>query len=277
MDQIHALLRQYHADNLVRAILLVAIGYVISRLLSASIHRSLKARLRKHQLMLLRRTVFFLVFALFLASAIQQMGFRISALLGATGILTLAFGIASQTSMSNLVSGIFIIGEKPFEIGDTINLNGITGEIISIGFMSVRLRTNENTMIRVPNETLIKSSIINLSHYPERCLLIPIGIGYTANIHAVKQLLLDLMNTHPLCLKEPAPLILFDNFGDSTVNLQLQVWVKKEDAKQAKSQLQTDIKELFDAHNIEIPFPCRSLYIEKSAPFTLSTSTVSTE
>ncbi len=152
---------------------------------------------------------------LFLASAVQQMGFRISALLGATGILTLAFGIASQTSMSNLVSGIFIIGEKPFEIGDTINLNGITGEIVSIGFMSVRLRTSENTMIRVPNETLIKSSIINLSHYAERCLLIPVGIGYTADINQVKTLLLDLLNSHPLCLKNPAPVILFDSFGDS--------------------------------------------------------------
>ncbi len=116
MDQINQFLHQYHADNLLRAILLVIAGYFISRLLRPSLNRSLKARLRKHQIMLLRRTVFFLVFMLFLASAVQQMGFRISALLGATGILTLAFGIASQTSMSNLVSGIFIIGEKPLKL-----------------------------------------------------------------------------------------------------------------------------------------------------------------
>lgn len=261
MNEILKAFQGFHADNILRASLLLFVGYVIARLLSMSINRSLIKHMRPHQAMLLRRIIFFMIFMLFFASAVQQVGFRISALLGATGILTVAIGIAAQTSMSNLISGLFIIGEKPFEIGDSVTVNEITGEVSSIDFMSVRIRTLDNTMVRVPNETLIKSAITNLTWFPTRRLSIPVSISYKENIQTVMALLIEIAQNNSLCLPEPAPVVLLDSFGESAINLELQVWTKTEDKKDLSSKIKTEIKIAFDERNIEMPFPARSIYI----------------
>lgn len=250
----------FRTDNLLRAGVLILIGYFISRGLCSLFLRGLKSKLRPHQAMLLRRVLFLVIFLLFFASAMQQLNFKISALLGATGILTVALGIASQTSMSNLISGLFLIGEKPFEIGDSISLNGTTGEIVSIDAMSVRIRTIENTMIRIPNEVLVKSSFTNLSFFPTRRINLTIGIAYTENIHRVMMVLLHIVQKNPLCLPDPAPVVIVEGFSDSAINLQLQVWTQQEDRKDLQSVLYIAIKEAFDREHITIPYPCRAIY-----------------
>ncbi|MDX1902262.1 MAG: mechanosensitive ion channel family protein [Gammaproteobacteria bacterium] len=260
MNEIIKAFQGFHPDNVLRASLLLVVGYFIAKLLSLSVNRSLTKHVRPHQAMILRRILFFLIFMLFFASAIQQVGFRISALLGATGILTVAIGIAAQTSMSNLISGLFIIGEKPFEIGDSVTINDITGEVASIDFMSVRIRTLDNTMVRVPNETLVKSAITNLTWFPTRRLSIPISISYKENIESVMALLVNIAKNNPLCLQDPEPIVLLDGFGESSVNLQLQIWTKTEDKKDLSSKIRTEIKIAFDKANIEMPFPTRSIY-----------------
>jgi len=271
MDQILKVINGFHADNIFRAILLLGFGYLISRLISASLNKRLAKHLRPHQVMLLRRTIFFILFMLFFASAAQQIGFRVSALLGATGILTVALGIASQTSMSNLISGLFIIGEKPFEIGDNITVNTISGEVVSINFMSVQIRTVDNTMVRVPNETLIKSSITNLTWFPTRRLTVPIAVSYKDNILTIKELLLDAVKKTSLALKDPAPSVLLDNFGESAINLHLLVWTKTSDIKELRDNLQTEIKILLGQNNIEIAYAAsKTLTIDSCVPLQIT-------
>jgi len=103
-------------------------------------------------------------------------------LLGAAGILTVAPGFASQTSASNLVSGLFMIAEHPFGVGDTIRLGSIAGEVPSIDLLSVNLRTPDNLYVRIPNETMIKSEITNLTRFPIRRLDLEIGVAYKENL-----------------------------------------------------------------------------------------------
>ena len=167
---------QIHIEPMVRTALLVVVGYGVARLLSSTIGKALIKHLTPQQAMLQRRFVFYIVFAIFIASALDQLGFHIGALLGAAGILTVAIGIASQTSMSNIISGIFMIGEKPFEVGHTVKVNDMQGEILSIDLLSVKMRTNDNTMVRIPNELLIKSAIVNLSYFPIRRIDLKIGM-----------------------------------------------------------------------------------------------------
>lgn len=270
MNQIINAFNGFHADNILRAIVLLILGYFISRLVSQSLNRSLVKHLRPHQAMIIRRGVFFLLFLLFFASAVQQIGFRISALLGATGILTVALGIASQTSMSNLISGLFIIGEKPFEIGDNITINDISGEVVSIDFMSVRIRTIDNTMVRVPNETLIKSAITNLTWFPTRRLMIPVGISYKEDISKVRTLLIDIAKKNALVLKDPEPITVLDSFGDSAINLQLLVWLKTEDRKALKDLLQSEIKAALDQNHIDMPYGSYTLNIDGCVPLQIA-------
>lgn len=251
---------QTQVEPFIRATLLIVIGYLIARILSASVSKSLIKHLSPQQTMLLRRLTFYIVFILFVASAIQQLGFHIGALLGAAGILTVAIGIASQTSMSNIVSGVFMIGEKPFEVGHTVKIGDIQGDILSIDLLSVKLRTSENTMVRIPNETLIKSAITNLSYFPIRRADLNIGVAYKEDLEKVKTVLFDVADRNPLCLMEPKPLLQILSFGDSAVNIQFSVWVSRSHFLDLQSTIHSDIKTAFEKQQIEMPFPSRSLF-----------------
>lgn len=257
------ILKQFHEfqiENLFRTIVLLLIGYFIARFVSASLPRVFSKRITRQQSMILSRASFYLIFILFIVSAIQQMGFNIGTLLGATGIVTIAIGIASQTSFSNIVSGIFILGEKPFELGNTIRVNDIEGEVLSIDLLSVKIRTFDNTMVRIPNETLVKSAITNLSYFSKRRVDILIGVAYKENLNNVKNILLETATKNSFCLVEPVPTFLITGFGDSAINIKFGVWADTNNYNEVKNSIQEDIKNAFAAAGIEIPFPCRTLF-----------------
>jgi small-conductance mechanosensitive channel len=258
-----------HIEPFVLATLLVTAGFLVARLLSVSIARTLMKQLTPQQSMLLRRFIFYFILAVFVASAIDQLGFHIGALLGAAGILTVAIGIASQTSMSNIISGIFMIGEKPFEVGHQIKVGETTGEVLSIDLLSVRIRTSDNTMVRIPNETLIKSSIINFSFFPIRRVDLQIGVAYTEDLERVSNLLMEVAHKNPLSLIEPKPLLQVASFGDSAINLQFSVWCSRPYYKELRSTIQREIHERFKDQGIEMPFPSRSLYTGGNTPLSI--------
>jgi small-conductance mechanosensitive channel len=181
-------------------------------------------------------------------------------LLGAAGIATVAIGFASQTSASNLISGLFLISERPFVIGEVIRVADTTGEVISIDLLSVKLRTFDNLFVRVPNESLIKAQITNLSRFPIRRYDLQLGVAYKENIGKVRDVLVAVADRNPLCLQEPKPQIIFQGFGDSSVNLQFSVWAARENYLLLRNSMAEEVKEAFDGADIEIPFPHRTLY-----------------
>jgi small-conductance mechanosensitive channel len=250
-----------HIEPFVLAILLVIVGFVAARILSASVAKTLLKQLTPQQSMLLKRFIFYFVFSIFVASAFDQLGFHIGALLGAAGILTVAIGIASQTSMSNIVSGAFMIGEKPFEVGHTIRVNDTQGEILSIDLLSVKLRTQENTMVRIPNELLIKSAITNLSCFPIRRADLKIGVAYKEDLKTVKEVLFEVAYKNPLSLIEPKPVLQIVEFGDSAINLLFSVWGSRHNFLELKNSIQIEIHKAFKDKKVEMPFPARSLYM----------------
>ena len=261
MDMLNNLFTQLHFGILLRAALLIIAGGIIGALLSAGLNKALSKRLRPHQVTLIGRITFYVVFILFLISAVQELGFRVSTLLGATGILTIAIGIASQTSLSNAISSIFIIGEKSFGIGDTIQINDIQGDILSMDFLSVKIRTSNNTMVRIPNEMLIKSTVTNLSYFPFRRVDLIIRIALIEDIEPVKKILLELAQHNPLCLDDPKPYVGIDSFADSAIHIQFYLWAIRNNYTELKSSIQVDIKNAFAKNHIEMPFPSQSLYL----------------
>src|SRR5690606_3033117 len=128
------------------------------------------------------------------------LGFSLSVLLGAAGVLSVALGFASQTSASNLISGLFLIGEQPFQLGDTIKVGNTTGEVLSIDLLSVKLRTFDNLYVRIPNESLIKSEMTNLTRFPIRRFDLLIGVAYKENISQVRQIMQNVADNNPLCM-----------------------------------------------------------------------------
>jgi len=245
---------------IIRIAALIVIGFPLLAFVSAITGRAVKKRFTPQASMLVRKGIFYTGSVLLLVSILYQMGFKLTALLGAAGIAGIAIGFASQTSVSNIISGLFLISEKPFMVGDIVKVGDTKGTILSIDLLSVKLRTFDNQFIRIPNESLIKNQVTNITRFPIRRLDINVGVAYKENVGKVREVLLDLADKEPLCLDEPEPLVRFLNFGDSALEFLFAVWCVKDDYLKLNTKMMQQIKERFDAENIEIPFPHRSLY-----------------
>jgi small-conductance mechanosensitive channel len=246
--------------NIIYAVTLMVAGLIIARLTSKSLTRYLDEKFNVKNAAIIGRLSFYGLLVLFVLMALHQLGFELSILLGAAGIFSVAIGFASQTSMSNVISGLFLLGEHAFAVGDTIKVGSTMGEVISIDWLSIKLRTPDNTFVRIPNEVLIKSEMTNLTRFEIRRFDLNLSVAYKEDIARVKSLLLDLVDHDPQCLEDPEPMVVFESFADSGILLRLAVWAKTQDFIKFKSYLSEQVKQLLDQHNIEIPFPHVSLY-----------------
>lgn len=252
----------------IRAAILIAAGFVVAGLVARSAYKIMIRHMSPHHSTLLKRLIYWILLGLFLASAMRHLGFSLSVLLGAAGILTVAIGFASQTSASNLISGLFLVAEKPFQLGDLIQVGPTVGEVLSIDLLSVKLRTFDNLFVRIPNESLIKTEMTNLTRFPIRRFDLLLGVAYKENIAKVRDTLMAVAEKNPLCLDEPEPLFLMTGFGDSALTLQFSVWASRENFRDLRNAIQEEIKVAFDEAGIEIPFPHRTLYAgSQTEPF----------
>jgi small-conductance mechanosensitive channel len=246
--------------NVLVVLAVLVVGFVFARLLSGLAGRVARRYLSQQYGMLLRKAVYYGIAVLILIVVLQMLGVKVTALLGAAGIAGIAIGFASQTSFSNLISGLFLISEKTFQVGDVIRVGDKTGIVQSIDLLSVKMNTFDNLFLRIPNEQLIKTELTNITRYPIRRLDIKLGVAYKSDINRVKQLLREVAAANPYCLMEPEPLIVFTDFGDSALQFLFGLWFYKTDYLALKNSVMQEIKEAFDAAGIEIPFPHISVY-----------------
>ena len=257
-----------HSANIIHCILLLVIGLPTLKLIGFLIRKGLHKKVSEQSLMLLSKGVVYIGSTIIILMTLQQAGFKLGTLLGAAGIAGVAIGFASQTSLSNLISGLFLIWEQPFAVGDVLQTGTDHGVVHSIDLLSVQLRTYNNQLIRIPNETLIKTSFTNVTRFPIRRMDIPIGVAYKEDITKVMEILADVANRNPFCLDEPAPLIVFKGFGDSSLDFLFGPWFSKSDYIALRNSLLIEVKRRFDEEGIEIPFPHRTLYAgEATKPF----------
>ncbi|MGB2806736.1 MAG: mechanosensitive ion channel family protein [Sedimentisphaerales bacterium] len=254
------LLTMENINSAIRIIVLLGLGFPLLLFICTLVGKAVKKRFTPQASMLIRKGIFYFGSILLIISVLYQMGFKLTALLGAAGIAGIAIGFASQTSVSNIISGLFLISEKPFEVGDLIKVDDTKGTILSIDLLSVKLRTLDNQLVRIPNESLIKNQVTNITRFPIRRFDINIGVAYKEDVSKVRTVLLDIAQNNPYCLDEPEPLVLFLNFGDSALEFLFAVWFVKTDFFKLRNSIMQEIKERFDAEGIEIPFPHRTLY-----------------
>jgi small-conductance mechanosensitive channel len=243
-----------------RVVIIVIAGFVLLKILNFSIGRTIKKRFSQQTAMLIKKGIFYAGAFIILVTVLRQLGFKLTALLGAAGIAGIAIGFASQTSVSNIISGLFLISEKPFAVGDIIKVGNTMGIILSIDLLSVKIRTFDNLFIRIPNEQLIKQEVTNVTRFPIRRLNIDVSIAYKDDIGKVKEVLLDIAKNNPYCLDNPDPYFVIKEFGAHGIDLMLGAWFSKPDYAALKNSIMQEIKERFDREGIEIPFPHVSVY-----------------
>jgi len=224
-------------------------------------------RRQKDLLAVSRKILNFIIFILLIIFVLSVWGVKVTALVASLGIAGIVVGLALQTTLANIFGGIFLIADGSFKIGDFVQLEtGEMGEIIDVGLRSTRIKSfDEGNEIIVPNSILMNSKIINYGR-PQIYLKkrIKIGVAYGSNVSKVKQILLDCTEKIEEILKNPAPRVYFIEMADFSLNFEVVFWIND-----YKYRLEVQDKfislsyEELQAQGIQIPFPTRTIYIEK--------------
>ncbi|WP_394346257.1 mechanosensitive ion channel family protein [Halorussus ruber] len=177
---------------------------------------------------------------------------------------TLAIGLATQDVIKNFVSGVFIYTDQPFKIGDWIEWDGgsYSGVVEDIGLRVTRVRTFDNELLTVPNSQLTDGVIKNPVAYDRLRLKFLFGIGYDDDIDRATEIIVEEAEDHPEILDDPAPSVRLTELGDSSVGLQSRIWIanpSRSDYVKIKGDYVTSVKERFDAEDIDIPYPNRTI------------------
>ncbi|MCG3148890.1 MAG: Mechanosensitive channel MscK [Verrucomicrobiae bacterium] len=206
------------------------------------------------------------VLALGLLVALQTAGLNLSSLTVLAGALGVGIGFGLQNIVSNFVSGLILMGERAIQIGDRVDVNGTLGRVTRIGARATSIQTNDNISIIVPNSEFIAHRVVNWSLQGDQRvrMRVPVGVAYNSEPRQVEKLLLAVAGTNPHVLKEPAPVVVFDGFGDSALNFELRVWTSDMTHRPGvfKSELYFAIWDKLKEAGVEIPFPQRDLHLQ---------------
>ncbi|HVK60084.1 MAG TPA: mechanosensitive ion channel family protein [Bdellovibrionales bacterium] len=261
IHQLGQIITKEQIFNTMWAIVLVMLGMFVAKKSENAVAKL--SKLDTQQRIMFSRFTKYGILTLAFAAALNQLGFDLKVILGAAGVLTVAIGFAAQTSASNLISGLFLMVERPFVVGDAIKVADITGTVVSIDLLSSKIKTFDNLMVRIPNETLVKSNIINYTYFPVRRADITVGVSYSADLKRVEEILREVARSHPFCLTEPEPVFAINGFGDSAINVQIFVYTITENLQTMKNDLHMEIKRRFIEEHIDIPFPVRTLIMQQ--------------
>lgn len=200
-----------------------------------------------------------IIWALVLVQGLRSVGVDVVSILGAAGVAGVAIGFASQTALSNLISGAFLVSERSFRMGDYIQVGGEEGTVESINLLSVYLRRADNTLVRVPCEMLIKTPVRNLTGAELRRIDLDIGVDYSSDLTEVKEIIMSVITERPQLMSEPAPTVTFSGFGDSSLNLHIGAWCKTDVYQAVRYEFATALLAAFAKRGINIPFPVRAV------------------
>lgn len=247
-----------------RAALMVIVGLTASTAAAPMVRSMAVKRLGIERAELIVRAVRYAMLAVAFTEALHELGFDLTVLLGTAGVLSVAVGFASQTSASNLVSGLFLIMEQPFSVGDAIQVGDTTGEVTAIDLLSTKLRTFDNLFVRIPNETLMRNTIINLSRYPIRRFEVPLVLPHDQDPKRVEALLLARAERNDTVLEAPGPRMLFDGLDGDGARWRFVAWATRETLIETRVAFAAQVREaLVEAG---IPLAAHRVRVETAAP-----------
>ncbi|MBA2860752.1 mechanosensitive ion channel family protein [Methanococcus maripaludis] len=185
---------------------------------------------------------------------------RLGTLLVAGGITGIILGFASQTVVANFISGIFLYFDKPLKIGDSVQIGTNSGIVNDIKMMSTRIRTWDGVLVRIPNEKVFNSEIVNNKKYPARRVDIVVGIAYKEDAQRAMDIISKILEDMTYVLVEPEFQIFVNDLGNSSVDISVKAWTPSEKWYDVKMELVKNIKKEFDREKVEIPFPQRTVW-----------------
>lgn len=244
-------------------ILLIYLSNKLSRFVGGSVLKRYSAT--ESTVQTVSTIIRYIILVIGLMVIIQTAGIDLSTLSILAGALGVGIGFGLQNITNNFISGIIILFEQPIKVGDRIEVANVKGDVTKISARATTVLTNDNISIIVPNSEFISSTVINWSHNDRNVSFrFPVGVSYKEDPENIKSILLEVADENSGVLKRPAPEVLFDEFGDSSLNFFLRVWTTEYTNRPniLKSQLYYSIFEKFKVRGVEIPFPQRDLHLK---------------
>uniref|UniRef100_A0A7C2SEW6 Mechanosensitive ion channel family protein n=1 Tax=Archaeoglobus fulgidus TaxID=2234 RepID=A0A7C2SEW6_ARCFL len=241
-------------------VFVMAFATIIAKIVTTNLRRALIDKMRRDQLELMLKIIYFGIIIIAFIAVLPALGLNLSGLLVAGGITGIILGFASQSVVSNLVSGIFLLWEKPIKIGDQISIDGVMGFVEDVNVLSTIIRTYDGLYVRIPNEKLFTSNITNYVAHIARRFEYVIGIRYSDDAEKAIEIIKKLIEEHPFVLKNPEPQVFVDNLGESSVNIIVRVWAPSTEWYSVKMEMLWKIKTELEKNGIEIPFPQRVVW-----------------
>lgn len=243
--------------NIIVALLYVMLGFVFAKLLVKYVTRSLKGKVPQYALMFINKMVFYIIVFISVIFALIAIGAEryITGVIVAGGVLGVVLGFASEKAVSNFISGVFLLLDRPLSVGDPVEIKNETGIVTDISFLSTKIKTWDGRYVRFPNSEVFGSTIINYGKHMARRIDLTIGVAYKEDPDKVLNVIRKVIDEHPLILAEPEAKIFVDSLGESSVNIAVRVWVPAAMWFDVRRQIVSIIKKKLEEEKIEIPFP----------------------
>lgn len=250
-------------------LILVQAAAVLARFFDGRIRSS--DQLSPSVQVLLTKTVSISLYASAGLIALSGVGIDLTSLALFSGAVGVGIGFGLQKVFSNLVSGVILLLDRSIKPGDTIEVAGVFGRVVSIAARYTSVLTRDGKEYLVPNESFIANEVINWSHNDANVRIkIPVGVSYGSDLRLVEKLLYQALEGVPRVLEEPRPFVRLIGFGDSSVDFDIRIWLDDpmDGVANVTSDILFNVWDLFQANGIEIPFPQRDVHVKSLPPIT---------
>ena len=242
--------------KIVGAIVILIMGRIAAGIARRIVARILtKAKTEASLVSFAGSLTYFLILVFTILAALAKFGIQTASFIAILGGAAFAIGFALQGSLANFAAGVLILVFRPYRVDDFISAAGVMGTVKEIGLFNTLIATPDNIKVIAPNGKIYGDVIQNISGYDTRRVDLMIGIGYGSSILKAIEVVMGLIKKDARILSDPDPQIAVSELADSSVNLVVRPWVKKEDYWAVRFDLTRRIKEGFDANGVEIPFP----------------------
>ncbi|MGD8562183.1 MAG: mechanosensitive ion channel [Desulfarculaceae bacterium] len=265
MEQILGELRGWltlYGLQVVGALAILVLGIIAAKALAGITKRLMqKAGIEETLVSFGSKVIKAVLIAIVIIAALNQVGFATTSLIAVLGAAGLAVGLALQSQLSSLAAGVLILLFRPFKLGDVINAGGALGTVEAIGLLTTHLKTPDGLAVVIPNTKVIGDNITNYNQEDVRRVDLVIGVGYEDDLLKAKNLLVEILGSHPLVLSDPAPQVSVMNLGESSVDFAVRPWVKRDDYWTVRFELTEQVKLRLDQAGINIPYPQRDVHL----------------
>lgn len=249
---------------LIIAVIILTVGILFSRLISKIISKAMKkSNVDNAARTFLISVIRIVLYAVVIVMALSVLNVPMSSIITIVGAAGLAASLALQNCLTNLCGGFIILFSKPFSAGDTVELDGTVGTVETIGILYTKLSTFDGKIILIPNGNVTSARLINYTETPTRRVEMSFDISYESDFSVARTLILSAVSEDKMMLDDPAPIVRMSGYKESSISIDVLVWVKNEDYMEARYTLNETVKRLFDRSGIEIPYNQLDVHIHQ--------------